>query len=121
MADFSCVGNMVGDPEVSFTPSGQALVKFRVAENKRVKNRDTGAWEDGPTTFWSCTAWGPHGETIAENVTRGQSVVVKGRVEIREVEKDGEKKYYTDVTVDELGLNVRWLKPKGDSSSQAPF
>lgn len=121
MATFDCIGNLGADPEVSFTPSGQALVKFSVAETRRIRNKDTGEWSDGPTSWWRCTAWGPFGETIAENVIKGQSVNVKGRIEIREVDSNGEKKYFTEVTVDELGLNVRRLKPKGDSSSQAPF
>jgi len=125
VASFDCIGNLGNDPEVSFLPSGQALVKFSVAETERIRNKETGEWSDGDTTWWRCTAFGPFGEQIAENVTKGQSVHVKGKVKIREYTKDGEKKYSTDVLVDELGLNVRRLKPKGESrprnDQEAPF
>lgn len=118
MASFDCKGNLGGDPELTFLPSGQALVKFSVAETERIRNKDTGEWSDGDTTWWRCTAFGPFGESIAENVIKGQAVHVKGRVKIRQYDKDGAKQYSTDVTVDELGLDVRRLKPKGESRSR---
>lgn len=117
MASIGFTGNVGSDPEVQFTSSGRALVKFSVAETERIKDQQTGEWSNGDTTWWRCTAWGPFGETIAETITKGQSVTVKGRVKIREYDKDGEKKYSTEVTVDDLGLDVRRLKPKGESRS----
>ena len=117
MGDFSCTGNLGTDPELTYTPSGQALVKLRVAETKRTLNKQTQEWEDGNTSWWSVTVWGPYGEAVAENLTKGQTVNIKGDIEIKEVEKDGEKRYYTEVTARKVGLDVGRMKPKGESSS----
>lgn len=117
MASIDFSGNVGSDPEVQFTSAGRALVKFSVAETERIKDQQTGEWSDGDTTWWRCTAWGPFGEKIAESVTRGQGVHVRGRVKIREYDKDGEKRLATEVTVDKLGLDVGRIKPKGESRS----
>lgn len=117
MAEFHCTGNLGADPELTFLPSGQAMAKFSVAETERIRNKETGEWSDGDTTWWRCTAFGPLGEQTAENTLKGSSVSVKGRVKIRQVDKDGATQYYTEVIADEIGLNVRRLKPKGESSS----
>lgn len=121
MARIEFDGNLGADPEVSYTPSGQALVKFTVAETERIRNNETGQWEDGDTTWWRCVAWRHLAEACGENLVKGTGVMVKGRVKIREYDKDGEKKYATEVTVDRLGLDVQRIKPQGQASSRPPF
>lgn len=121
MAYIEFNGNLGSDPEVSYTPSGQALVKFTVAETERVKDPATGEWSDGDTTWWRCTGWRHLAEACGEHLVKGTGVTVKGRVKIREYDKDGEKKFATEVTVDRLGLDVQRIKPKDQAASRPPF
>jgi single-strand DNA-binding protein len=72
------VGNLTDDPELRFTPSGAAVVKFTIAHNQRVKRGDE--WVDGEPTFVSCTAWRQLAENIAESLTRGARVILAGRL-----------------------------------------
>ena len=51
----SFTGNLTGDPELKFLPSGIPVASFTVAVSKRVKDGDT--WKDGPTSFVRCTVW----------------------------------------------------------------
>jgi len=121
MAYIEFSGNLGGDPEVSYTPSGQALAKFTVAETERIKDAATGEWSDGDTTWWRCTAWRNLAEACGEHLVKGTGVTVKGRIKIREYDKDGEKRYATEVTVDKIGLDVARIKPQGQASSRPPF
>ena len=117
MAFISFSGNTGSDPEVSYTPSGQALAKFSVAETERIRDRETGTWSDGDTTWWRCTAWGKVAEQVGEYVLKGTPVNVTGRVKIRPWEKDGEKQYSTEVTVDTIGHDIARMKPRGEARS----
>lgn len=101
------VGNLTADPELKFTSLSVALVRFRLAVNERIKNKDTHEWEDGKTTFISCQAWRQLAEDIAENFTRGMRVMVTGKLEMNEVEKDGVKTTYYQVNVDEAGVSIK--------------
>src|SRR5699024_5614522 len=51
------VGNLVDDPELRFTPSGQAVAKFRVASTPRYMDRQTNEWKDGESLFLTCNVW----------------------------------------------------------------
>jgi len=102
-------GNLTADPEMRFTAQGVALAKFTVAANDRRKNPDTGAWEDGDTTYLDVTAWRQLAEHCAEALTKGTPVVVTGRLKQRrwEDEKTGAKRSAFEVTADEVAVQVR--------------
>ena len=119
-------GRLAGDPELRFTPSGVAVAKFTVAENDRYLDKASGEWKDGETSFWNCTAWKKKAEAICENLKQGSPVFFLGKAKIRSYEKDGSKRYVTEVEVTEIGDPIRWLdsKPKAQESSfdeEPPF
>ena len=114
-------GRLTAPPEVKFTNSGTAVSNFSVAVNKRVRNKDTGEYEDGNTSFFRCVAWGQLGENFGEHLEKGQAVIVTGAMEEREYEKDGEKRRIWELFADDGGPNLRWAKPKGESSQRPPF
>lgn len=96
------VGNLTGDPELRFTPSGSAVANFSVAQTQRVQ-RD-GRWEDGATTFWRCSAWRQLGEHVAESLVKGTRVIVQGRMTTREFTTgDGAPRLSVELTVDAVG------------------
>lgn len=93
-------GNLTKDPELRNLPSGQAVCNFRIAHNERRKGSN-GEWTDSPAYF-DVTVWSGLGEWIAKNVTKGQKVVVGGRLKWREYEVDGNKRQVVDITADSV-------------------
>ena len=72
------VGNLVGDPELRYTPTGQAVANFRVASTPRFLDKTTNEWKDGDSLFLSCNVWRQAAENVAESLQRGMRVIVKG-------------------------------------------
>lgn len=99
------IGNLGVDPEVRFTPSGQAVANFRIATNE--------AWTDKSgqkqerTEWHRIVVWGKMGEMCGEYLKKGRQVYVEGRLQTREwTDKEGKKNYTTEVvaqTVQFLG------------------
>ena len=102
------VGNLVDDPELRFTPSGQAVAKFRIASTPRYLDKNTNEWKDGESLFLTCTVWRQAAENVAESLQRGMRVIVQGRLKQRSYEtKEGEKRTVFDVDADEVGPSLR--------------
>lgn len=98
------VGNLTADPELRFTPSGVAVSDFTVASTNRVKNKNSGEWEDGDTTFIRCTVWEQYAENVAETLTKGMRVVVLGKLRVRQYEtREGNKGTSVECMVEEVG------------------
>src|ERR1041385_461340 len=101
-------GNLVDDPELRFTPSGQPVAKFRVASTPRFRDNQTGEWKDGDSLFLTCNVWRQAAENVAESLTRGMRVIVSGRLRQRSYEtKEGEKRTVYEVEVDDVGPSMR--------------
>jgi single-strand DNA-binding protein len=106
-------GNLVDDPELRFTPSGQPVAKFRVASTPRFKDNQTGEWKDGDSLFLTCNVWRQAAENVAESLTRGMRVIVSGRLRQRSYEtKEGEKRTVYEVEVDDVGPALRYATAK---------
>ena len=102
------VGNITRDPELRFTPSGQATATFGLAVNRRWQNRQSGDWEEA-TSFFNVVCWRELGENVSESLAKGSRVVVTGRLEQRSYEtQDGEKRSVVEVVADEVGPSLRW-------------
>ena len=69
-------GNLVDDPELRFTPSGQPVAKFRVASTPRFLDKNTNEWKDGDSLFLTCNVWRQAAENVAESLQRGMRVIV---------------------------------------------
>jgi single-strand DNA-binding protein len=101
-------GNLVDDPELRFTPSGQPVAKFRVASTPRFRDNTTGEWKDGDSLFLTCNVWRQAAENVAESLTRGTRVIVSGRLRQRSYEtKEGEKRTVYEIEVDDVGPSLR--------------
>ncbi|MEU9839721.1 single-stranded DNA-binding protein [Actinomadura sp. NPDC048032] len=102
------IGNLVEDPNLRFTPSGQAVANFRVASTPRYYDRDTQEWKDGDALFLTCNVWRQMAESCSESLTKGMRVIVQGRLKQRSYEtKAGEKRTVFEVEVDEIGPSLR--------------
>ena len=101
-------GNLVNDPELRFTPSGQPVARFRVASTPRIRDNTTGEWKDGDSLFLTCNVWRQAAENVAESLQRGMRVIVSGRLRQRSYEtKEGEKRTVYEVEVDDVGPSLR--------------
>lgn len=99
------VGNCVEEPELRFTPQGVAMMRLRVAVNRRVKGRD-GEWVN-EASFFTGTVWRELAENAAASLHKGVAVVMTGRLEQREwVGKDGAKRSVVEIAVEDLGVSL---------------
>ena len=107
------VGNLTGDPELRFTPSGAAVANFTVASTPRTFDRQSGEWKDGETLFMRCSVWRDAAENVAESLQRGTRVVCQGRLVSRSFEtKEGDKRTVMEMQVDEVGPSLRYATAK---------
>src|SRR5204863_3041533 len=101
-------GNLVSDPELRYTPTGQAVASFRIASTPRFLDKQSNEWKDGESLFLSCNVWRQAAENVAESLQRGMRVIVQGRLKQRSYEtKEGEKRTVYEVEVDEVGPSLR--------------
>ena len=104
----SITGNATREPELRFTPSGQAVANFGVAVNRRWQNRQTQEWEEA-VSFFDITAWAQLAENIAETVGKGTRVTVTGRLDQRSWEtQDGDKRSKVEIVADDVAISLRW-------------
>ena len=114
------IGNLVNDPELRYTPTGQAVATFRVASTPRYMDRQTNEWKDGDSLFLSCNVWRQAAENVAESLQRGMRVIVSGRLRQRSYEtKEGEKRTVYEIEVDEVGPSLRNASAKVTKSSRS--
>ena len=107
------VGNLTDDPELRFTPAGQAVANFRVASTPRFLDKQTNEWKDGEPLFLSCNIWRQAAEHVAESLQRGARVIVTGRLRQRSYEtREGEKRTVMELEVDEIGPSLRYATAK---------
>lgn len=114
------IGHLGKDAETRFTTSGVSMSRFTLATNRRVKDNQTGEWKD-ETDWHNVVAW--RQENLAQYLTKGKQIYVEGRLQTRSYEdKDGVKKYSTEVVAEEIFLlGGRGEGPSGgDSWSDAP-
>jgi single-strand DNA-binding protein len=113
-------GNLVDDPELRYTPTGQAVAKFRVASTPRFMDRQTNEWKDGDSLFLTCNVWRQAAENVAESLQRGMRVIVNGRLRQRSYEtREGEKRTVYEIEVDDVGPSLRNASAKVAKSNRS--
>jgi single-strand DNA-binding protein len=114
------VGNLTGDPELRFTPSGAAVASFTIASTPRSFDRTSNEWKDGETLFLRCSIWRQAAENVSESLTRGMRVVAQGRLKQRSYEtSEGEKRTVVELDVEEVGPSLRYATAKITRSQRA--
>jgi single-strand DNA-binding protein len=106
------IGNLTGDPELRFTPSGDAVTNFTIASTPRTFDRQSNEWKDGETLFLRSSVWREAAENVAESLTKGMRVIASGFLKSRSYEKDGEKRTVTEFDVQEIGPSLRYANAK---------
>src|SRR3954453_3700157 len=102
------VGNITRDPELRFTPSGQATASFGLAVNRIWNDRQTNERKEA-VSFFDVVCWREMAENASESLTKGTRVLVTGRLEQRSWETpEGEKRSKIEIVADEIGPSLRW-------------
>ncbi len=106
------VGNLTGTPELRYTPSGIAVANMTVASTPRYYDRQAGQWADGDTLFMRVTAR-QLAENAAESLSRGDRVIVQGRLRQKSYENaEGDKRTSLELHADELAPSLRHATTK---------
>jgi single-strand DNA-binding protein len=109
------IGNLGRDPEMRYTPSGQAVTQFSVATNRNYRDPQ-GEWQS-ETEWFRVVVWGDQGERVAEYLRKGHKVYVEGRLQTRQWEdQSGNKRYTTEL----IANRVQSLERR-DREGEPPF
>lgn len=95
------VGNLGKDPELRYTPQGNAVCNFSVATNEKRRDR-TGDLQD-VTTWFRITLWGKQAENASKYLTKGSPVYIEGRLKVEEwADRDGKNRFTLDVQATDM-------------------
>ncbi|MCL2147342.1 MAG: single-stranded DNA-binding protein [Synergistaceae bacterium] len=112
------MGNIVRELELRYTMNKKAFLQFTVACN--YSKRTDGAYETA-ADFIPCVAWGKLAETIAKYFQKGSPIYLEGKVKVRSYEKDGVKKYVTEILADLIrfiGETRKDVEPQADPGDE---
>ena len=113
------IGNLGRDPEMRYTPSGQAVTSFSVASNR---SYTTASGERREETEWfNVNAWGRLGELCNQYLTKGRQVYVEGRLRSRSYEgRDGQQRFVNEINLADVQFLGQGSGAKGEESPYAP-
>ena len=120
------VGNLGGDPELRYTPSGTAVANFTLATSEQWTGKDGEKKEQ--TEWHRIVAWRRLGEICGEYLHKGSQVYIEGRIQTRSWEdRDGNKKYTTEIIAQTMkmlgssGKEGRTKSPEERFPSEEPI
>lgn len=100
------IGNVASDLRFEQLKSGTPLATFRLASSARIYDRGKGEWTDGPTSFFSVFCWNSLGEHVASSLSKGEPVVVTGRLTSRSWERDGRSGTSLEIRANSVGHDL---------------
>jgi len=106
-------GNITRDIESKFTQSGMAIASFGVAVNERRKKGEE--WVD-TVHFIDVTAFGKKAEAIAQYMQKGSKILIDGKLDFQQWEKDGQKRSKLAVILNEF----EFMGGKQEGQAQMP-
>ena len=111
------IGNLGRDPEMRYTPSGQAVSTFTIATSERWRDKDGQPQER--TDWHNIVCWGRQAEIANQYLKKGRPVYIEGRIQNRSYDdKDGNKRYISEV----IAQKLQFLggRPEESGSNEAP-
>ena len=110
------IGNAGGDPDVRYLPNGNAVANLTLATSDSWKDKQTGQLQER-TEWHRVSFFGKIAEIVGQYIKKGSKLYIEGRLQTREWEKDGVKRYTTEVIVD-MGGTMQMLDSREDSGVQ---
>ena len=109
MTDSITVAGVVGtDPRLHVTTQGLAITSFRLASTRRYFDRAKGTWEDGETNWYTVSGFRQLAHNTAASVTKGERVVVHGRLRLRAWESGEKSGTAIEIEADSIGHDLAW-------------
>lgn len=96
------LGNLGADPELRYTQGGQAVLNIRLATTESYLDKDKQRKER--TDWHSVTMWGKRGEALGKILAKGSTILVEGAIRTSSYEKDGQKRYKTEINATNVVL-----------------
>ena len=101
------VGNLTRDPETR-PAGGTTVCSLRIAVNDRIRNKESGGWEDY-ANYFTVSVFGNNGERCAQYLSKGRQVAIEGRLRWRQWEtQEGQKREAVEIVAD----NVQFIGPR---------
>lgn len=115
------IGTCGQDPEIRYMPNGDAVCNLSIATNEEWKDKASGE-KKSKTEWHRVVLFGKIAEIAGEYVRKGTSVYLEGKLQTREWEKDGVKRYSTEIVVDSMRGVMQLLggKPEGQQAAPRP-
>lgn len=112
------LGNLGADPELRVTPGGQAVLKLRLATNETYMDRNNVRQER--TEWHRVTIWGRRAEALGKILQKGDLLFIEGRLQTSSYEKNGEKRYSTEVVANNVVLPGAGRGARGEGARGDP-
>lgn len=114
------VGNLGRDPELRYTPQGNAVCNFSVATNEKRKDK-SGEFQDH-TTWFRVTLWGKQAETASKYLTKGSPIYIEGRLRVEEwSDRDGKNRHTLEVQATDMQFLGSGRSDENTASRQDDF
>jgi single-strand DNA-binding protein len=117
------LGNLGQDPELKMIAGGQAVLNLRLATTESYLDKNNTRQER--TDWHTVTVWGKRAEALAKILSKGSQLFVEGRIQTRSYEKNGEKRYATDIVANNIILTGRRggdsREASGDGGERRPY
>lgn len=112
------LGNLGADPELRMTQGGQGILKLRLATTETYLDRNNTRQER--TEWHQVTVWGKRGEALSRILTKGDRIFVEGSIRTSSYEKDGEKRYRTEIIASNIILSGGGRRGAGAGDDDRP-
>lgn len=108
------IGRLGQDPEVRYTPGGNAVANFSLATSESWT--DKGGQKQERTEWHRIVAWGKLGELCGQYLSKGRQAYIEGKLQTRDwTDKEGHKRYTTEI----IAQNVQFLGSPGDRAASS--
>jgi len=114
------IGNITRDPELKALPSGQSVVNFSLATNRVWK--DAGGTKQEDVEFHNVVMFGKQADTIKQYCSKGDSLLIEGRIQTRTWETDGKKNHRTEIIAEsfQFGNKVKKVAVDDETGEKIP-
>lgn len=103
------VGNLTGDPSLSYTQNGLPVANFTIASTPRNFDRQANEWKDGEALFLRASVWRDMAEYVSGTLTKGMRVIATGQLKQRSYQdREGQNRTSIELEVDEIGPSLRY-------------
>jgi single-strand DNA-binding protein len=128
-ATVTLAGYVATEPHYKTVNDEIPHVSLRVAWTSRFRDRETGEWRDGKTSFASVNCWRKLANNVVSSLRKGQAIVVMGRLQVREFDdREGRRRTAVDIEADAIGHDLyrgvahfqRTFRPVGEAIEGQP-